>query len=363
MYTHPNPPPNTPVYEAIARIAVRARNFLVLLALSFSASPPASATEDGFSPLFTGTLNGDFVTAGRYSRVFGAPTAQSDPFMLTLSGIPAGSTVVKAFANWTYLTDLPGDPGEASITINGSPVVGILAMGAPDVGWGKSSSASYTADVTSLVSGNGVFSIGSAIDDVVSGAYGEGFSLVTVFSNPALPLSNVYVYSGLASNTSNPPEGFAPAVAKYDFTLGPYTGGPAHFFINAFDGQMGADEFSINDLNAGGILGGTGSALDAWQGKLGPALSGNLYDHGEGNAAGFMAVGQTSLTARTAIGAGAAGDAVGHSIGAIQFSVPEPGAALLGAGTLAALLLARRRQPTKANRVTVKPTANQDKGN
>ncbi len=343
MYTHRN----TPVHAAIARIAVRARNLLVLLALSFSVSPPAPAAEDGFSPIFSGTLNGDFVTAGSYSRVFDAPTSQTDPFAVTLGGIPAGSTVVKAFANWTYLTDLPGDPGEASITINGNPVVGTLALGSPDVGWGKSSSASYTADVTSLVSGNGVFSIGSAIDDVVSEAYGEGFSLVTVFSNPALPRSDIYVYSGLTSNTSNPPEGFAPALADYQFTLGAYNGGPAHFFINAFDGQTGADTFSINGLNAGGILGGTGSALDAWQGKLGPAAAGNLYDHGEGNVAAFMSVGQTSLTARTAIGAGAAGDAVGHSFGAIRFSsgaIPEPGTALFGVGTLMAMLCARRRR-------------------
>ena len=352
MSTHPN----TFVHAAFVRIAARARNVLALLALSFSASPPASASEDGFSPIFSGTLNGDFVTTGKYSRVFGAPTAQTDPFAVTLSGIPAGSTVVKAFANWTYLTDLPGDPGEASITINGNPVLGTVATGDPDAGWGKAGSASYTADVTSLVTGNGVFSIGSAIDDVVSGAYGEGFSLVTVFSNPASLLKDVYVYSGLTSNTSNPPEGFAPALAKYDFTLGPYTGGPAHFFINAFDGQTGADSLSSNGLNAGGILGGTGSALDAWQGKLGPAAAGNLYDHGEGNVAAFMSVGQTSLTARTALGAGAAGDAVGHSIGAISLAkpvVPEPGTALFGVGALMAMLCARRRGGMMSERAHV----------
>src|SRR5678809_983866 len=64
----------------------------------------ASATEDGFAPLFNTTLNGDFVVAGSYTRVFGAPTPQTDPFTVTLSGIPAGSTIVAAFANWSYLT-------------------------------------------------------------------------------------------------------------------------------------------------------------------------------------------------------------------------------------------------------------------
>ena len=79
--------------------------------------------------------------------------SQTDPFAVTLSGIPAGSTIVAAFANWTYLTDLPGHPGEAGITINGNAVTGLEAFGTPDVGWGLASSTSYFADVTSLVTG------------------------------------------------------------------------------------------------------------------------------------------------------------------------------------------------------------------
>ncbi|MGI8603730.1 MAG: hypothetical protein ACR2OZ_12130 [Verrucomicrobiales bacterium] len=108
--------------------------------------PHARASEDGFAPLFSGTLNGDFVVAGSSSRVFGAPTAQGDPFTVTLGGIPAGSSIVAAFANWTYLTDVPGDSGEAAITINANPVIGNVSAALPDLGWGKAGSASYTAD-------------------------------------------------------------------------------------------------------------------------------------------------------------------------------------------------------------------------
>lgn len=316
-----------------------------LLALAMLGAPRARAAEDGFAPLFSSTLNGDFVVAGNSTRLFGAPIPQTDPFNVTLSGIPAGSSIVAAFANWTYLTDLPGDPGEATITINGNPVIGSVSAALPDLGWGKAASASYTADVTGWVTGNGLFTIGSAVDDVVAGSFGEGFSLLAVYSNAASPLNQVNVYSGFTSNTSNPPEGLVPSSAVYDFTLGPYMGGPAHFFINAVDGQVGPDQFSINGINAGGVLAGTSSAANAWNGLLGPAASGNLYDHAEGDISALLAAGQTSLTATTSLEGGPDADLVGHSFGAIAFGapqgVPETGGAPLLVIALAALLVAR----------------------
>ncbi len=340
-----NTPPNALGSGALTRFTARSRSLLAPLALSLLAAWSARATEDGFTPIFTSTLNGDFVTAGASTRLFGAPTAQTDPFNITLSGIPAGSTVIAAFANWSYLTDLPGDLGEAGITINGSAVNGTVSAATPDLGWGKGGAASYTADVTALVLGNGLFRIASAVDDAGSGGLGEGFSLLAVFSNPASSLKNVNVYSGFTSNTSNPPEGLVPSSAVLDFSGNPYAGGPAHFFLNALDGQRGqTDTFTLNGLNAGGVLGGTGTAADAWQGLLGPAAAGNLYDHAEGNAQNFLLIGQTSLTARTAFGAGVNGDAVGHSFGAIALeAIPEPGTALFGVGIVAVVAWRRRR--------------------
>jgi hypothetical protein len=340
-----NPNPHALPSRVRTRFALRARRLFVPLAFSLLAALPARAAEDGFTPIFSSTLNGDFVTAGASTRLFGAPVAQTDPFNVTLSGIPAGSTIVAAFANWSYLTDLPGDAGEAGITINGNAVNGTLSFATPDLGWGKSSAASYTADVTSLVTGNGAFSIASARDDAGSGGLGEGFSLLAVYRNAASSLKSVNVYSGYTSNTSNPPEGLVPSSAVLDFSATPYTGGPAHFFINALDGQRGqADTFTLNGLNAGGVLGGTGSASDAWQGLLGPAAAGNLYDHAEGNVQNFLLIGQTSLTARTAFGVGGQADAVGHSFAALAVeAIPEPGTALFGAGIAAVLALRRRR--------------------
>jgi hypothetical protein len=327
-------------------MACKSRLVCAVLALALTAIAPCRATEDGFVPIFVGTLNGDFVVAGASTRIFSAPTAQSDPFTLNLSGIPAGSTIVAAFVNWTYLTDLPGDSTEAGITINGTVVNGTLAgTGTPDLGWGRTTTASYMADVTSLITGNGAYSIGSAVDDAVTGAYGEGFSLLAVFSNPASPLNHVNVFAGLTSNFSNPPETFEPARAVYTFNLGPYVGGPAHFFINALDGQVAPDTFTINGINAGGVLAGTGSAADAWRGRLGPAAEGNFYDHAEGDVAAFLTPGDNFLVAESALGAGKNGDSIGHSFGAIAFVVPEPGSiALVAFGAMMLLAAGRWRR-------------------
>jgi hypothetical protein len=174
------------------------------------------------------------------------------------------------------------------------------------------------------------------------------FSLLAVYSNPASPLNKIHVYSGFTSNISNPPEGLGtPASAVYDFTLGPYAGGPAHFFINALDGQEGPDQFSINGINAGGILPGTSSASDAWRGLLGTAPFGNLYDHAEGDVSAFLTLGQLSLTANTSLEDGANADLVGHSFGAISFAaapqaVPESGGAFLLLAIALALMLVVR---------------------
>ena len=70
-----------------------------------------SETGFGPTPFFSVTLTGNFVVGGSNSRVaYSAqwnendiPPPQQDPFDVTITGIPSGSTIVKAFANWSYL--------------------------------------------------------------------------------------------------------------------------------------------------------------------------------------------------------------------------------------------------------------------
>jgi hypothetical protein len=300
---------------------------LGLLAL-LGGTPRIGAEPLGPAPAFTTVLTGDFVTAGATTR---SSTGQTDPFTVTLSGIPAGGTVVAAFASWNFLTSTHASAAHMSLTINGSPVVGAIPPGgsaSPDLCWGFPFGATYFADVTALVTGNGAYSIGGTTDE--AGAFGEGFSLLAIYSHPASPLQRVNVYSGYTSNTSG-----AGSTAMALFGLvDPYAGGPLHYFINALDGQGFVDSFFINGINVGGILPGTFSAANAWFGFLGPLATDNLYDHGEGDVSAFVPLGSTLITSTSPL----ISDCIGFTFGATAFQVqqvviPEPTSlTLLGLG-------------------------------
>jgi len=275
----------------------------------------------GPQPFETFTLSGDFVVASANTRVNfeGAfqpePMSQIDPFAVTVSCIPTGSTVVRAFANWSYLTYASFPPELAEITINGTAVTGDLTGEADrDLCWQRTRTVAYTADVTAIVAqvgGNGVYQIGGAVDE--AGAYGEGFSLLVVYSNPLLPERQINVYSGMIVVTEP-----GQMQGTYGFQSPYYQGGPGHFFINALDGQGNAnvgDDFFINDTKVSGSLNGTAQDGDAWRGLVGQSPINNLYDHAEDDVATLMSLSDMDLTIRT----DAYEDCVGHSFGAISF--------------------------------------------
>ena len=309
-------------------------------------------------PIYSAILPGDYVVGSNYTRQFGtgdplgSGTPQSSPFSIGIGGIPAGATIVKAYANWSYQTPTPflGSAAEADIAINGTPVAGSLTgSAAPDLLWSQQGTDAYTADVTGIVTaagGNGIYTVSGAVDSATPSSYGEGMSMLVVWALPGAPLQEVNVYSGLSTTESGP------AVATYDFALGPYAGGPAHFFVNALDGQSQfTDQGLINGLGieASGTIGGVGPAGNSWDGLVGLNPTSNIYDHAEGDSSPYMIAGDTFLTVQT-LGAGNSGglysDAIGHSFGAMAFPVPEPATwtlALLGALALAELARRNRK--------------------
>ena len=293
------------------------------------------ATETGLGPEpyqnFSVTLAGDFVVSGSNTRISypvvdpwisgPKPPPQTDPFVVTITDIPpSGSTILKAFANWSYLADAPPYPQAlAQITINGNAVTGDLTGEASDtLCWpGTSKTIAYTADVTDIVNqvgGNGDYTIGGAVDE--AGALGEGFTLLIVYENAALPLTQINIYSGMTTTETG---SGGSATGKYHFHPYPYQGGPVHFFINALDGQKSEDQFFLHDnIPAGGVVDGTGSQSDAWQGLLGQGVYNSMYDHAEDNVASFMSQWDKWLTFRTSKN----NDCIGHSFGAIAFESP-----------------------------------------
>jgi hypothetical protein len=300
----------------------------------------------GPAPMWAGYVNGDYVTGGNAGRTpaFGGNQLM-DPFPV---GMAWPGTVVKAWAHWSYLETSATVGTNSAITINGFGVAGaVTGVLSPDVCWGNAFTTNYTADVTGLMTafGPGVYAVGTANDRPHAAGVdlAEGVSLLVVYDDGS-PTRAVHVYTGATQTDTT--VGLAPGTMGG--WLNAYPGGPAHFFLNAndgqFDGGTGAwgDDFLINGTVVSGLLPGTGAPGDGWQGLLGPGPWGApgtvQYDHGEGDSSPWMTGGDTALSFLTTYYGG--GDCVNHSFGAISFA-PEPTSlVLLALGGLAVL---RRR--------------------
>jgi hypothetical protein len=75
---------------------------------------------------------------------------------ITIAGIPVGSTVKKAYLYWNILN--PSNPGGA-MSFNGVSAPGTMFKAGGDPCWGGGTSWAFRADVTTLVPGNGVFTV------------------------------------------------------------------------------------------------------------------------------------------------------------------------------------------------------------
>jgi hypothetical protein len=111
---------------------------------------------------------------------------------LTIAGVPAGSTIVKAYLYWNILN--PTNPGGA-MTFNGMSAPGTMFKQGGDPCWGGGASWAFRADVTSLVPGNGVYTVSGYPTGSVTGTNpwdtpspnpkAEGASLLVFFERPA----------------------------------------------------------------------------------------------------------------------------------------------------------------------------------
>jgi hypothetical protein len=155
---------------------------------------------------------------------------------ITLGGV--SGTVTKAYLYWHGPTNSSDLNANASVLVNGQPVVGTNIGLSNDNCWGYSNSQAYRADVTSLVSstGNGAYSLtGFGLGSVNT----NGASLI-VFFDDGNPGNNrdVVLFEGNDSNIDNSFD--APG---WNVTLSGinYTSGTAAMQLHVGDGQLWSD--------------------------------------------------------------------------------------------------------------------------
>ena len=245
----------------------------------------------------TMTLNGGYVAAGVGLRNRGSGT-------ISVSGIPAGSTVEQAFLYWSILGVEP-QPDYAQGLVNGTSVTGDLIDSGPAPCWPDIPVGfAYRADATSVVSGNGPvtlsgFASGSrAADDPwdaePSLPLAEGASLVVVYRNPAYPLTSVTIADGYTMVGSG-------RTATLTMPLGATASNPVGAARTTF---IGADGQATSEPAS--TFNGRAVAEADWDGTDGPTpgySQGNLWDTMTASVGQWIIPGATTATMTVSGGA------------------------------------------------------------
>jgi hypothetical protein len=164
-----------------------------LLAFSMLLGPakfPSSADGNNtLAPSALYTIAGDVTSAGVGLR--GTGTGE-----ITISDIPPGSTIFRAYLYWATL-------GTANTytnpTLDGFSVNGDLIGTSGDTCWGVQNNFVYRAEITSLVTGNGTYTIGGLPNNLDLGNDSQGASLVVLYETVGDPFRTIVINDGAVS--------------------------------------------------------------------------------------------------------------------------------------------------------------------
>lgn len=208
------------------------------------------ASANDIAPFET-VFNTNFASAG-YGGMRGIGTGS-----IQLTGV--SGTVTKALLFWHGPTDSTSTSVNAAVNFNGTAIQGTNIGLSSDNCWGFDNSQAYRADVTSLVSGNGTYSLSNftKADADINGA-----SLLVFFDNGnPTGKRDIVLFDGNDSNESNPYDAFGWNVSLPGIN---YTSGSASMELHVSDGQSFEDGALV--LNGSTLV----AAGDVFQGDSVP---------------------------------------------------------------------------------------------
>jgi hypothetical protein len=237
---------------------------------------------------FATVPNTDFAWAG-YGGMRGIGTGT-----ITVAGVTG--TVTYAVLIWQGPTNnTTDDAANAAVTFNGSPVTGTNIGNSSDNCWGFSNSRAYQANVTSLVTGNGAYSLANFVKGAPANADINGVSLL-VFYNDGNP-SNNRDYAIFLGNDSNQPNSYDPAGWSATLNGITYASGTATMRLIVADGQTFSDNgYAINATTV--IPGGNnfeGNTVPNGAGGPVTAAGNGLWDHSAADITARLTVGNNNL--------------------------------------------------------------------
>lgn len=245
---------------------------------------PAAAND--IQPFDT-EVSTDFVSAG-FGGMRGIGTGT-----LTLAGV--SGPVTRALLYWHGPTRSTDPTANALVTFGGAPVTGTQIGFSDNNCWGFTNSQAYRADVTSLVAGDGSYSLANFTKP---NAEINGVSLL-VFFDDGNPANNrdIVLFDGNDSNIAN-----AFDANGWNTTLSGinYSSGTANLQLHVSDGQSFADDALL--LN-GMTLAPAGPVFQGNTVPNGAATSGGLWDIRDFDVTPFLTPGPNTLNLTTGVNA------------------------------------------------------------